>query len=90
MQIVENWALIECRPVRLETAADWVNVEIIVETSQNVPGFPNVIAPSPAVIVLRLKGPIDQQILSGRFEVRARRASPDVIWGDGSTLRPLR
>jgi hypothetical protein len=76
MQIVENWALIECRPVRLETVADWVNTHIVIEASENVADFPNLIAPGPAVSVLRLKGPFDQQILSGRFEVRARRASP--------------
>ena len=90
MQIVENWSTITCKTVRSETGDGWVSVHVVVEQSESVAGFPNLIAAGPSIVALRLKGQFDRQALSGSFKIKARRAGTNIIWGEASTLQPVR
>lgn len=92
VEIVENWAWLECRVVSSKAHDGFVEVEVVLEKSAPHGSYPNLIQKTKDIgtVSIRIKGRDSASDMPERFRIKARRAGPKVIWGDAATLESVK
>jgi hypothetical protein len=92
MEIVENWAWLECRVVTSKARDGFVEVEVVLEKSAPHESYPNLIQKTKdlGTVSIRIKGRDPATDMPERFRIKARRSAPNVIWGDAATLEGVK
>lgn len=87
VQIVENWAWLTCRLVRIRTVGDHLELDVVVELTGRVESFPNLLESAVGRdLTIMLKGTMPALTAGDRFQIKARRSGPVGTWGDPATL----
>ena len=87
VQSIENRAVVTGRVVRLRTEGDVAHIDVAVDGTESVEGFPNLLAPSAGTeLTISIKGQAPELVAGDRFRMRARRSGPGVVWGDSATF----
>jgi hypothetical protein len=88
IQVVENWAWLECRVISSKAKDGFIEVEVELEKSVPHESYPNLIQKTKDLgpTVIRIKRPSSASDLPARFRIKARRAGQNIIWGDAESL----
>ncbi|QBE62578.1 hypothetical protein [Pseudoduganella lutea] len=90
MQVVENWAWVTCRLEAVHDAGQVTELEVTVESTGPVQGFPDLLARYVGERVrIRLGtrlGTRPHLPPGSRFRIKARVAGPHAIWGSADTV----
>jgi hypothetical protein len=87
MQVVENWAWLTSRLMAVTDHDQYIELEVLVESTAPEPGYPDLLAQfigSHARI--RIASPL-ANVPPARFAIKACLAGPLLIWGDASSVR---
>ena len=90
MQVVENWAWVTCRLEAVHDHGQTAEFEVTVESTDPVPGFPDLLAQhigKRVRIALGISMALAPALPPGsRFRIKARVAGPGVIRGDADSI----
>lgn len=90
MQIVENWAWVTCRLEAVHDHGQGTELEVTVESTAPVPGFPDLLAQHTGRrvrITLGISPGLAPALAPGnRFRIKARVAGPGAIRGDTGSI----